>query len=192
MSFTAADGPVLITQSQLTRFAGSEMVVIELVDHLTARGIRVIVGEHLVTMSGKSGLFTVTLVNDLDHSVRVGVAAGSAPDLRITAPTVAVLKAGQRTTVRLKAHADATGVPAWHVGPTDGPVLTWVVTDPVRRFVEVELRPKPSDCTSSSVCESVGTFTVNVAVPFAVIVALAGLVVIPVPTGERLEMTPTL
>ena len=71
MPFATADGPVLITQSQLTRLAGSEMVVMELVDHLTARGNRVIVvthalGEDAATELARSGLVDVRLSDDPD------------------------------------------------------------------------------------------------------------------------------
>ena len=40
---------VLITQSQLVRYSGSEMAVLELVEHLTARGTRVIVAAHIAS-----------------------------------------------------------------------------------------------------------------------------------------------
>lgn len=40
---------VLITQSQLTRYSGSEMALLELVDHLTSRGTRVIVVAHVAS-----------------------------------------------------------------------------------------------------------------------------------------------
>ncbi|RLV48102.1 hypothetical protein D9V37_18655 [Nocardioides mangrovicus] len=67
-------------------------------------------GFSLVTMSGGTGRFTVTLVNDLSRPVKVGLRARTSGDLHITTPTAAVLPAGQRTTVRLRVTAGASRV----------------------------------------------------------------------------------
>jgi hypothetical protein len=73
-------------------------------------GIRV-VGSSFVTLSGSSGTFVITLVNDLSYPVRVGIQARTdSSDLKITAPRAVVIPRGQRTTVRLKAQASNTGV----------------------------------------------------------------------------------
>ncbi|MEP6814362.1 MAG: DUF6049 family protein [Marmoricola sp.] len=73
-------------------------------------GIRV-VGSSFVTMSGGSGSFVVTLVNDLGFPVRVGIKARTdSPALKITPPEAAVLPPRQRTTVRLPAKASDIGV----------------------------------------------------------------------------------
>ena len=74
------------------------------------RGIRVVVGRPFVTMSGKTGNFVVTLVNDLDQRVRVGIRARTnSPQLTIDTPNTVTLPAKQRTTVRLSAASSASG-----------------------------------------------------------------------------------
>jgi len=75
------------------------------------RGIRVVVGRPFVTMSGKTGNFVVTLVNDLDQRVRVGIRARTnSPQLTIDTPNTITLPAKQRTTVRLSAASSGIGV----------------------------------------------------------------------------------
>ena len=74
------------------------------------RGIRV-VGSPFVTMSGKTGNFVVTLVNDLDQRVRVGIRARTNSSLlSIDTPNTVTLPAKQRTTVRLSAASAGIGV----------------------------------------------------------------------------------
>ncbi len=74
------------------------------------RGIRV-VGSPFVTMSGKAGNFVVTLVNDLDQRVRVGIRARtSSPQLTIDSPGTVTLPPKRRTTVRLSAASSGIGV----------------------------------------------------------------------------------
>jgi hypothetical protein len=74
------------------------------------RGIRV-VGSPFVTMSGKAGNFVVTLVNDLDQRVRVGIRARTnSSQLTIDTPNTVTLPPKQRTTVRLSAASSGIGV----------------------------------------------------------------------------------
>ena len=74
------------------------------------RGIRV-VGSPFVTMSGKTGNFVVTLVNDLDQRVRVGIRARTNSSLlSIDTPNTVTLPPKQRTTVRLSAASSGIGV----------------------------------------------------------------------------------
>jgi hypothetical protein len=70
-----------------------------------------VLGTDFVTLSGASGVLTVSLVNGLDKPVRVGLRAstGSA-DVRIDDVRPVHLAAGQRSTVRLQAHAGGVGV----------------------------------------------------------------------------------
>ncbi len=73
-------------------------------------GIRV-VGNSFVTMSGGSGKIVVTLVNDLDQRVRVGIRARTNnPELTIDSPKTVILPPKQRTTVRLSAASTGIGV----------------------------------------------------------------------------------
>ena len=73
-------------------------------------GIRV-VGSPFVTMSGTSGNFVVTLVNDLDQRVRVGIRARTNSSLlKIDTPDTVTLPPKQRTTVRLSAASSGIGV----------------------------------------------------------------------------------
>ena len=73
-------------------------------------GIRV-VGNDFVTMSGGSGTIVVTLVNDLDKRVRVGIRARTnSSQLTIETPTTVTLPPKQRTTVRLSADSSGIGV----------------------------------------------------------------------------------
>ncbi len=73
-------------------------------------GIRV-VGNQFVTMSGGSGKIVVTLVNDLDQRVRVGIRARTnSPELTIETPKTVILPPKQRTTVRLSAGSSGIGV----------------------------------------------------------------------------------
>ncbi len=73
-------------------------------------GIRV-VGSTFVTLSGGSGSFVVTLVNNLRLPVRIGLRAQTGtPNLKITTPRTVLLQPLQRTTVKLSATATDIGV----------------------------------------------------------------------------------
>jgi hypothetical protein len=70
-----------------------------------------VVGSSFVTMSGGSGTFVVTLVNDLDERVRVGLTATTDSSRLTIAPHEPVtLLAKQRTTVRMAATSSGIGV----------------------------------------------------------------------------------
>jgi hypothetical protein len=72
-----------------------------------------VVGPPFVMMSGESGPIQVTLVNDLDQSVTVGLRT-STPDSRLTISRVdpVTLGPGRRTTLRLQASSSDIGVHA--------------------------------------------------------------------------------
>jgi hypothetical protein len=70
-----------------------------------------VIGTDFVTLSGGSGTLTVTLVNDLDQPVTVGIdPRSSSPDVRIHTPEPLEMAPGQRTVLRLKATASTIGV----------------------------------------------------------------------------------
>jgi hypothetical protein len=70
-----------------------------------------VIGTDFVTLSGGSGTLTVTLVNDLDQPVTVGIEPrSSSPDVRIHTPKPLEMAPGQRTVLRLKATASTIGV----------------------------------------------------------------------------------
>ncbi len=70
-------------------------------------------GPSFVMMSGERGGISVTLVNDLDRRVTVGVkAVARGPGLRLTTPRSVTLGPGQRSAVRIDASADDIGVHA--------------------------------------------------------------------------------
>jgi hypothetical protein len=70
-----------------------------------------VIGTDFVTLSGGSGTLTVTLVNDLDQPVTVGIEPrSSSPDVRIHTPKPLEMAPGQRTVLRLKATASSIGV----------------------------------------------------------------------------------
>jgi hypothetical protein len=70
-----------------------------------------VVGTDFVTLSGGSGTLTVTLVNDLDQPVTVGIEPrSSSPDVRIHTPKPLEMAPGQRTVLRLRATASTIGV----------------------------------------------------------------------------------
>lgn len=97
-------------------------------------GIRV-VGSSFVTMSGGSGSFVVTLVNELRYPVRVGLRAhADSTDLKISTPPPVVLPPGQRTTVRLGAKASDIGVRRVRLTPVtrEGDAVGTPVTFSVR------------------------------------------------------------
>ena len=76
-------------------------------------------GTPLVTMSSKSGNFQVTVVNELDEPVTVGIEAETGSnDLQIRAPDMVSLGAGQRASVRLAVTSTGTGVHSVLITPT--------------------------------------------------------------------------
>ncbi len=77
-------------------------------------------GPQFVMMSGESGPIQVTLVNDLQERVRVGLSVRTpGSDLRIDPVTPVTLGPGRRTSVRLQARSHDIGVHAVVLGTTD-------------------------------------------------------------------------
>jgi len=77
-------------------------------DHLDKVSV---VGTDFVTLSGGSGTLTVTLVNQLDQPITVGIkpkVVGS--DVHIQTPKPLDMAPGQRTVLRLRARASSIGV----------------------------------------------------------------------------------
>jgi hypothetical protein len=73
----------------------------------------------LVTMSSESGNFSVTVVNNLQEPVTVGLEAQTGSDqLRIRPPDLVSLGPGQRATVRLAVRATDIGVHSVRLVPT--------------------------------------------------------------------------
>ncbi len=76
-------------------------------------------GTPLVTMSSQSGNFQVTVVNELEEPVTVGIDAETGSDeLEIRAPDIVSLGPGQRASVRLAVTAKGTGVHSVLISPT--------------------------------------------------------------------------
>ena len=70
-----------------------------------------VIGTDFVTLSGGSGTLTVTLVNQLDQPIRVGIAPRTSnADVRIETPKPLDMAPGQRTVLRLRARASSIGV----------------------------------------------------------------------------------
>jgi hypothetical protein len=70
-----------------------------------------VIGTDFVTLSGGSGTLTVTLVNELDQPVTVGIRPTStSSDVHIQAPKPLEMAPGQRTVLRLRARASSIGV----------------------------------------------------------------------------------
>jgi hypothetical protein len=70
-----------------------------------------VIGTDFVTLSGGSGTLTVTLANELDQPITVGIeprASGS--DVHIETPKPLEMAPGQRTVLRLRARASSIGV----------------------------------------------------------------------------------
>lgn len=68
-------------------------------------------GSSFVTLSGSSGSLTVSIANDLDHPVTVGLRARTDDGrVQISTPPAVRLGARKRTTVRLQVRTDAVGV----------------------------------------------------------------------------------
>lgn len=70
-----------------------------------------VIGTDFVTLSGGSGTLTVTLVNQLDQPITVGIKPrASDANVRIETPKPLDLAPGQRTVLRLHANASSIGV----------------------------------------------------------------------------------
>lgn len=77
-------------------------------DHLDKVSV---VGTDFVTLSGGTGTLTVTLVNQLDQPITVGIRpTATSPDVHIQAPKPQEMAPGQRTVLRLKTRASSIGV----------------------------------------------------------------------------------
>lgn len=65
-----------------------------------------------VNLAGSKGTFPLTVANDLDHSIRVGVVVRSVnrTDLRVGTVDTVVVRAGQKWTPRINASAEQNGV----------------------------------------------------------------------------------
>ena len=73
----------------------------------------------LVTLSSETGSFALTVVNDLDEPVAVGITAHTGTDeLEISSPDLVSLGPGQRASVRLSVAATDTGVHSVRIVPT--------------------------------------------------------------------------
>lgn len=78
-------------------------------------------GTEFVTLSSDSGTLTLSLANGLDQPIRVGLhAISDGPGVRIDNLKPMQMAAGQRTTVRLQAHASKIGVHEVAVVPMTG------------------------------------------------------------------------
>lgn len=87
------------------------MAVNALDAQLTSRlGAVQVLGTDFVTLSGSSGQLTVSLLNGLDVPVVVGLRASGDSGVRLDAPDPARIGPGQRTAIRLTAHAQRIGV----------------------------------------------------------------------------------
>lgn len=76
-------------------------------------------GPSFVTMSSEEGTFAVTVINDLQEPVTVGITAETgSDDLVIDSPEPVSLNAGQRATVRLRATSTNIGVHSVTLVPT--------------------------------------------------------------------------
>jgi hypothetical protein len=70
-----------------------------------------VIGTDFVTLSGGSGTLTVTLVNQLDQPITVGIrSTATSPDVHIQTPKPLEMAPGQRTVLRLRARASSIGV----------------------------------------------------------------------------------
>jgi hypothetical protein len=94
-----------------------------------------VLGTDFVTLSGGSGTLTVTLANELEQTVTVGIQArSSSGDVQIEAPEPLELAPGQRTVLRLRAEASSIGVHEVTLTPvtTEGNVLGTPLTFSLR------------------------------------------------------------
>jgi hypothetical protein len=70
-----------------------------------------VIGTDFVTLSGGTGTLTVTLVNQLDQPIKVGIKPRtSSADVRIQTPKPLNMAPGQRSVLRLRARASTIGV----------------------------------------------------------------------------------
>ena len=70
-----------------------------------------VIGTDFVTLSGGSGTLTVTVVNQLDQPITVGIRPrATSPDVHIQTPKPLEMAPGQRTVLRLRARASSIGV----------------------------------------------------------------------------------
>jgi len=77
-----------------------------------------VIGTDFVTLSGGSGTLTVTLANELDQPITVGIRPrASSTDVRIETPEPLEMAPGQRTVLRLRARSSAIGVHAVTLTP---------------------------------------------------------------------------
>jgi hypothetical protein len=94
-----------------------------------------VVGTDFVTLSGGSGTLTVTLVNQLDQPIKVGIEPrSSSGEVHIDAPKPFDMAPGQRTVLRLHARASAIGVHEVTLTPvtTEGAALGTSLTFSLR------------------------------------------------------------
>lgn len=76
-------------------------------------------GSPLVTMSSETGHFSVTVVNDLDEPVTVGIRAETGnDDLQISSRDLVPLGPQQRASLRMSVRASGTGVHSVRIVPT--------------------------------------------------------------------------
>lgn len=106
----AALGAVSYHARESQRVARQQVNAFDQTIHHTLSGIS-IAGTDFVTLSGKSGSLTVSLVNGLQVPITVGLRARSdSSQVRVDTPEPVQVAAGQRTTVRLPASSRAVGV----------------------------------------------------------------------------------
>ncbi len=89
-----------------------------------------VTGTDFVTLSGGAGTLTVTIVNDLEQPITVGLRASSDAEVEVETPRPVSMKAGQRITLRLQVtsgvgvHA-VTIYPVTEAGDRVGSALTF-------------------------------------------------------------------
>lgn len=100
-------------------------------DRLSSVGVE---APSAVTLSSKSGRFSATLTNDLDHAVRVRVRAVTDEPMRIEGPDLIEIAANSRASVLLNASTDQLGVSNVQLVVTDedGTPLGATDTLPIR------------------------------------------------------------
>ncbi len=90
-----------------------------------------VTGTDFVTLSGGSGAITVTLVNDLEQPITVGLRARTdSPDVQVRTPEPVSMQAGARTTMRLRVSSgvgvhEVTLTPVTKQGENAGSALTF-------------------------------------------------------------------
>jgi hypothetical protein len=89
--------------------ANQQLGKVRLVNASVDRGLR---KEIKVNLAGSKGTFPLTITNDTEWSVRVGirVTAANRPDLKITPPQTAILGPRQKWTPRITASAEQNGL----------------------------------------------------------------------------------